>query len=140
MEPGTREALETRRNVDAVAHKVTIRLFDDITQMDTDAQLEPTFRRQADVAFDHAGLEVDRTSRSVDNATEFRKHAITRALDDPTAVNRDRWIDEIATKSANASESAVFVSAGQPTEPDQISNQDRSKLARLAHCSPRTPR
>jgi hypothetical protein len=47
---GLGDALQSRGDVDAVAHQVAIFLLDHIAEMDADAILDPLFWRQASVA------------------------------------------------------------------------------------------
>jgi hypothetical protein len=101
--------------------------------MDADAELDAALLRQAGVALDHAVLHLDGAAHGVDHAAEFDKNSIARTLDDPSAVDGDRRIDEIAAQRAQPRQRAVFVRAGQPAIANDIGRQHRREFAGLAH-------
>ena len=87
-----------RGNVDAVAHQVAVRLFDDIAEMDANAELDAAILRNAGVALDHAGLNLDGAAHRVDHAAKFNEEPVASSLDDPAVVSGDGWVDEIAAQ------------------------------------------
>jgi hypothetical protein len=52
----------------------------------------------------HAVLHFDCAAHGVDNAAEFDKRAVARALDDPSISGGDGGIDEVATQGPEARE------------------------------------
>jgi class 3 adenylate cyclase len=54
MEVG--DSLETRGDIDAVAHQVAVGLLDDVAHVNADAELDAAIFRRAGVAVDHAVL------------------------------------------------------------------------------------
>ena len=75
---GLGDPLQARSDVDAVAHQVAVRLLDDVAQMDADAKLDASLRRQARIALDHAVLHFDRAAHGVDHAAELDDRARRR--------------------------------------------------------------
>src|SRR5208283_5455800 len=76
------DALQSRGNVDAVAHEIAVALLDDVAQMNAHAELDAALRRQAGVALDEAVLHLDRAAHRVDHAAELDEAAVAGALDD----------------------------------------------------------
>ena len=79
---GLGNSLQSRGDVDAVAHQVAVALLDDVAEMDADAELDAALGRQARVAFDQAALDFDRAADGVDDAAELDDRAVASALDD----------------------------------------------------------
>ena len=65
------DALKSRGDIDAVAHEIAVALLDHVAEMNADAKLDASLGRQASVAFDHAGLHLDRAAHRVDHAAEL---------------------------------------------------------------------
>ena len=65
------DALQSRGDVDAVAHQVAVALLDDVAEVNADAKLDAPVRRHAGVALDHAVLHFDRAAHGVDHAAEL---------------------------------------------------------------------
>lgn len=57
--------------------------------MNADTEFDPLFLRPVGVALDHAVLNLDRATRSVDGAGELDQDAIAGPLDDAAAVLRE---------------------------------------------------
>jgi hypothetical protein len=124
------------RDIHAVPHEVAVRFLDDVAKMDADAKLDTTFRRQAGVALDHAGLHLEGATHGVHDALELDDRAVAGALDDAPVMNRDRGVDEIAAEGSQAREDAILVRSREPAIPDDIRNQNRRELSGLAHRVP----
>ena len=82
---GLRDALEPRRNVDAVAVDPGF-VVDNITQIDADAELHAARRRHPFVARRHDGLDLDRALGRADHARELGQDAVAGGVDDAAAV------------------------------------------------------
>ena len=93
------------------AHQVAIALLDYIAEMNADAKLDPTFRAQTGIAFNHTVLHFNCASHGVDDAAELDKRPVAGSLDDPASMNGDPGIDEIAAKSAEARQRPILVGA-----------------------------
>ena len=85
------DAFETRRDVDAVAHQIAVRLLDHVAQVNPDAELDALVGGQAGVAPGHRTLHIDCAPYCVDHAAELHDTAIAGALNDATAVQR-QWL------------------------------------------------
>jgi hypothetical protein len=118
-------ALEPRRDIDAVAHEVAVALLDHVAQVNADAKFDAFFGRQAGVALDHAGLHFDRAPYSVDHAAELDDRAVAGALDDSAVMDSDGRVDKVAGQRGQPRQRALFVGTGEPAIPDDIRNQNR---------------
>ena len=90
------DALQSRGDIDAVAHKVAVALLDDVAQMNADAKHDAAVLGHAGVALDHGVLNFDRAAHRVDDAAELDDRAVAGALDDTSVMHGDRGIDRIA--------------------------------------------
>ena len=93
---GLGDSLETRGDIDAVAHQVAIALFDHVAEMNADPELDPALGRQAGVALHESMLQLDRAADCVDHAAKFDDEAVARALDHTSAMDGDRRLDQVA--------------------------------------------
>jgi hypothetical protein len=91
--------------------------------------------RQSGVALDHAALHLDRAAHRIDHAAKLNDASIAGALDDAAVMGGDRGVDQIAAEAPETRKCAILV-AGEPAVSDDIGNQERRKLAGLAHCAP----
>jgi hypothetical protein len=130
------DALQSRGDVDAVAHEVAVALFDDVAQMNADAEVDALVRGHARVADGHGVLDFDCAAHRVDHTAEFDDEPVAGALDDAAVVHDDGRIDQIAAQPPQARKGSVLVGAGEPAIPDDIRNQDRRDLPGLAHRAP----
>ena len=55
--------------------------------------------------------------------------------DDAAVMDRDRGIDQIASRRPEPRERAILIGAGKPAVSDDVGDQDRDKLTGLAHSS-----
>jgi hypothetical protein len=104
--------------------------------MNANAKLDPTFRRQAGVALDHAGLHLKRAAHGVDHAAELDDRAIAGALHNAPMMHGDDGVDEIAAKRPQARKDTILVRAREPAISDDVRDQDRRELPGFAHCAP----
>ena len=88
--------LQSRGDIDAVAHQIAVALLDDIAQMNADAELDAALGRQAGVALGHAVLHLDGAAHGVDHAAELDENAVAGALDDAPVMRGDGGIDQVA--------------------------------------------
>ena len=129
-------ALEPRRDVDAVAHEVAVALLDDVAQVNANAILDPPFRRHAGVALDESVLHFDRAAHRVDDAAELDDAPVPGAFDDAPVMGGDGRIDEVAPEAPETRERSLLVDAGEPGVAGDVRDQDRSELAGLGHRAP----
>jgi hypothetical protein len=104
--------------------------------MDAYTELDATLGGQSGIALDHRRLHLDSAAHSIDNAPELDERAVSRPLDDTSAVHGDGRIDEIAAERPEPGQSAVFIGPGKPAVPDHIRRQDCSEFPLLGHCPP----
>ena len=127
------DALDPRRDVDAVAHQVAVGLLDDVSEMNADPVLDALVRRDAGIALDHAVLNFDRAAQRIDHAAELDDQPIAGALDHPAVVGGDRRVGEVAAQSAQACEHALLVRPGETAEADDVGGKDGGELAGFFH-------
>jgi adenylate cyclase len=130
--------IEFRSVVDAVAHQVAVALLDDVAQVDADAALDASVRRNAGVALDQALLHFDRTAHGVNHAAELDDAAVANALDDASVVHGDDRVDEVTAERPEPCQRAVFVRPCEPAVAGDVGHQNRCELAGLGHRAPFT--
>ena len=69
-----------------------------------------------------------------EESPELGERAISRPLDNTSAVHGDRRVDEIAAERSEPGQSAIFIGPGKPAVPDHIRGQDCSEFPLLGHC------
>ncbi len=90
---GIGQPLQPRRDIDAIAEDV-VSVDDDVTDVDTDAKLDPLLGGHLGIALGHATLHVDRAADRVDHTGKFQQQAVARGLDDAATVLSDRRVKE----------------------------------------------
>ena len=130
---GLGDPLQSRGDIDAVAHQVAVGLLDHIAEMDADPEFYAALRRQARVALDHAALHFDRAAHRVDHAAELDEGAVTGALDDATVMHGDGGINQVAAQRPKSRQGAILVCPREPAVSDDIRDQNRCDLPGLAH-------
>jgi hypothetical protein len=90
---GLGNALQSRGDIDPVAHQVAVGLLDDVAQMNADAELDASLGRHAGIAFDHAVLNFDGAAHRIDHAAKLDDRAVACALDDEPMMRSDRRVD-----------------------------------------------
>src|SRR5262249_26220670 len=88
------------RDIDAIAHQVTVALLHNVAEVDGNPKLDPALRRQASVAHQHAGLHLDRVAHRIDPTAELDVAAVPGALDDTAVMGGHGRVDEIAAEAA----------------------------------------
>ena len=87
---GLGDALQSRGDIDAVAHQIAVALLDDVAEMNADAEDDAAILGHAGVALDHRVLNFDGAAHGVDDAAELDDRAVAGALDD-RARDARRW-------------------------------------------------
>ena len=130
------DPLQPRGDIHAVAHQIAIALLDDVADVNPDAKFDSALRRQTRVALDHAGLHLDRAAHRVDHAAKLDDASVAGSLHDAAAMRGDGGVDQIAAKTTQTRERAIFVGSRKPGVADDVSDQDGRELAGLAHGAP----
>jgi hypothetical protein len=113
-------ALQSRGDVDAVAHQVAVALLDDVAKVNADAKFDPLVERDTGVTLDHGVLDFDRETHRADDAAELHNGPIAGALDDAAMVHGDYGINQIATDRPEPGQNSIFVRAGESAIADHI--------------------
>lgn len=90
------DGLETRGDVNGIAHEVAVLLDHDVAKVDTDAKLHALRGWDARIARCHALLKRDCTAHCVDRRTEFDQDAVAHSFDNTSAIFVDYPIDNVA--------------------------------------------
>ena len=98
--PRLGDTLQSRGDIDAVAHQIAVALLDNISNMNADAELDATLRRKTGIALDHAVLDLDGTANGVDHASELSEDAVAGSLDDTAVMQGDGRVEQIAAERA----------------------------------------
>ncbi len=130
---GLGDPLQSRRDVDAVAHQIAVALLDHVAEMNADPELDAALGRHARVALDHRVLDFDGAAHGVHHAAELHKRAVARPLDHAPLVDGDGRVDQVAAKRPKPRERPIFVGACEAAEPDHVGGQDRRKFSCFGH-------
>ena len=84
--------------------------------MNSDSEVDAVIVRNARVALDHRVLHFDGAAHRVDHAPELDQRAVARALEHPSVMGRDGWVDEFDAERPKPRQRAILVRAGQPTD------------------------
>jgi hypothetical protein len=87
--------LQPRRDVDALAVNV-IAIGDHVAEIDADAKSEAPLLGEVQIAVGHPALNFAGAAHRIDDAGEFRQHAVAGGLDDPAMMLADLRIDQFA--------------------------------------------
>ena len=126
---GSAQALESRGDVDAVAHQIAIGFFDHVSDMNAEAKFDALIRREAGVAIDHRALNFDCASCGVDHAAKLDDCPVARAIDDPSVVERDGRVDEVTAQGAQSCKRFLLVGAREFREARNVRREDGRQLA-----------
>jgi hypothetical protein len=97
--------------------------------MNAEAKLDALIRREAGVAIDHRALNFDCASCGVDHAAELDDGPIARAIDEPSVVERDRRVDEVAAQGAEPRKRSLLVGAREFRIARHVRREDGGQLA-----------
>jgi len=128
-------------DIDAIAKNIVL-VDDHVAQIDADAELDPSLRRQVAIAPTHPALNLGGAQNRLDDAMEFDEHAVARRLDDAAVIFGDSRIDELEPVRLEACKRACLVGLHEPTKADHVSREDRCEPAlrsRHIHCSVPSP-
>jgi hypothetical protein len=132
---GAGQRLYTGGDIHPIAVNVAL-VDDDVTDVDTDAEFDPTIFRNVGVAFSQSTLDFYSAAHSIDCARKFDQNAITGGFDDAAPMLRNLGINEFATAGLECGESAFLVNAHQAAVTSDISSEDGSQTPfdpRLGH-------
>jgi hypothetical protein len=112
---GLGEALEARRDVDAVAEDVAV-FEDDVADVDADAVVDPPVFRLGRLARGHTVLDRDRALDGIDRAGELDEGAVAGELDDAPVVLGDQGFREVDPVRLDPRQRAGLVCTHQPAD------------------------
>jgi hypothetical protein len=87
------QCFQARRDVDSVAGNI-VAVDNDVTEVDTDAELDALVGFFDSLSRTHRALHVDRAAEGGVRAAEFEQHPVTGGLDDPAAMFGNFRIDD----------------------------------------------
>jgi hypothetical protein len=135
---GLGQRLQARRDIDPVAKNV-VALDNDVVEIDADAKPDAPLVGQLGLAVEHAALHFGRTAHRVDDAGEFRQHAVAGGLDDAAVMLADLRIDHFGEMRLEALMRAFLVRPHQPRIARHIGGEDRGETAGRGHYSSGIP-
>src|SRR6185369_15871537 len=126
---GFGDALDARRNVDAVAVDV-VRLHDDVAEIDADPVFDPGGLRKRGVAPDEILLNDDAAANGLDGTVEDRDEAVSRRLHQRSMVFDDAGLDEIPLDPLDANMRAFLVGLHQAAVGSDVTDDDCGETTR----------
>jgi hypothetical protein len=137
---GTREAdaarhrqpLQPHCDVDAVAVYVTA-IGDHVAEIDADAKAQAALLGEIQIAVGHRPLDFAGAAHRVDNAREFRQHAVSGGLDDAAVMLPDLRLDPFTQMRLEAFVRAFLIRAHQARIAHHIGGEDRGETANSGH-------
>jgi hypothetical protein len=122
------QGLEARCHIDAIASDV-VAVYDDVAQVETDAELNALIGRLRLIVCPHSPLYVNCATKCSVRAVEFKEHPVTGGLDDPAAELTNLGIDDALANLPQSGERSSLVTLHVSAEADYIGDQDRRKSA-----------
>ena len=129
---GLGDALQSRGDIDAVAHQVAVALLDDVAQMNADAEFDaalggrPALRSTMPFCTSIAQRTASTTLRN-----SMRAPSPVRLTTRPM-MHGDGRIDQIAAQRPQPRQRAILVRAGEPAVADHIGGQYRREFSGFA--------
>ncbi len=102
-----------------------VAIDDDVTEVDTDPQLDAAVLRHVLIAPYECSLDLDRAFSGIHRARKFDQHAVTGGLDDATVVLGDARIEHLFAERLELRQRARLVLAHEPAVTDHVGRQDR---------------
>ena len=122
-------ALESRRNIDAVAIDI-VGFDDDVAEIDADPIFDPVMLGQRCVAADQVLLDHDAGAHGLDGAIEDGDEAVTRGFDEPAVVLSDGGLDEVALEPLDAVVRPFLIDLHQAAVAGDVACHDGGKTPR----------
>ena len=88
------QRFQPRRDIDAVAENVAA-LGDHVAEVDADAKPNAAVLGEIQIAVGHRALDFGGAAHRIDDAGEFRQHAVADGLDDAAVMLADLRIDQL---------------------------------------------
>ena len=130
------DTLQSRGDVDAVAHQVAVALLNYVAEMDADAELDAALGRKAGVPLDHAVLHLDGAANGIDHASELYEDAVAGSLDDTAVMQGDGRVDQIAAERAQPRKRPLLVGSGKLAVSGYVRRENCRELPGLGHKCP----
>jgi hypothetical protein len=135
---GLGERLKACRDIDSVAEDVVV-LDNDVAEIDADAKLDAPLAGQLRIAVNHPTLHFGGAAYRVDDAGEFREHAVAGVLDNAALVFPDLRIDQLPEMRLEAFVRPFLVRPHQARIAGHIGGKDRGETAGRGHGSGSPP-
>jgi hypothetical protein len=122
------QALETRRDVDAVAVDV-VAVDDHVAKIDADAEHDALLFRQLGLPLGDALLNGGSAFDRIHHASEFDQRAVAHELDDAAVELRDLGRDEVPAQRLEARVRALLIGCHESAVADDVRSKDSGKSA-----------
>jgi len=129
---GSCQPFQPSGDVDAVSENV-VAFGDDVAEIDADTKAQTALLGEIQIAFRHRALDFAGAAHRVDDAGEFRQHAVTGVLDDAAVMLADLRLDQFAQMRLEVLVRAFLVSAHKPRVAHHVSGEDCGETARGSH-------
>ena len=126
------QPLQPSRDVDAVAINVAA-IGDHVAEIDPDTKSEAPLLGEIQIAVGHRALDFAGAAYRVDDAGEFRQHAVAGGLDDSAVMLADFRIEQFAQMRLEALVRAFLVRSHQARIAHHIGGEDRGQSAGRGH-------
>src|SRR5580658_734073 len=114
------DTLQSRGDIDAVAHQIAVALLDDIAEVDADAEFDAALGWNASITLDHAVLDLDGAAHGVDHTAELNDTSVPSALHYAPVMYGYGWINQIAPERPQSGQCSIFVGASKPAISDHV--------------------
>jgi hypothetical protein len=128
-----REPLEPCGNIYSVAEDIPA-VYNDITDIDPYAELDPSVARYVDIAPCHTSLNINRTADGVDDTGKLSQQSIACVFDNSPTVLDDFRIDERTQMFTQLDVSSLFVQARQAAVSGHVRRQNRGQPSQQLFC------
>ncbi len=122
------ESLEASGDIDAVTQEIAI-LFDHVTDVDTDAELDATPGVGVGIACRHAVLHIGGIAQRIHDTRKLDQQAIAGRIGDAPAVLPDLRIDQLATMVSQRRQCALLVDGDEPAIASHVRRHDCGQSA-----------
>ena len=122
--PGFGNSLKTRCDVDAIAKDIVV-VDNDVTDMYSDAKLDPEFPSDIGILFGNVALDLCGASSRIYGTCKFHQHAITGRLDDAASMRCDSRVDKCFSDRFQPGQSAFLVHSHQAAITSDVRRQYR---------------
>jgi hypothetical protein len=125
---GFSQPLKSGGNVHTVAVNV-IRFYDDIAEIDANAEHDTSIFGEIGVAVDHLALDIDGAPYGINDACKLDEYAVASILDDPSVVVANLGFDQVPLECVEARMCTLLIKLREARKADHVRDDDRYELS-----------